>query len=748
MIIRPVIRPNYHMQFVPGEGVFLLGENHRFVLEGQNLWSVISLIDGVRTTEEIAEMLKPYVSHQDIYAEFALLEREGHIIESDPAIPPAFAAFWSEMNVDTRKLASVMSNITVQVLTPDGIDAAPMIQALQSFGLRVAENGNLLVVIVNDYLCPFLEEINKRCLSTNTPWMLLKPTGVNIWLGPMIIPGRTACWSCLENRLRHNREVESFIEKKLGPVGPFPVAKARVWTIENQTYCMAVIQLLRWIGTSSNASLESQIVITEALTLNVTKHVIVKRPQCPQCGNAYLASTAGLPINLQKRTRSSESEGGDRAEGPEITYNKFSHHISPLTGVVNGIFPSKWHGAGPLKVYLAGHNFALKNDSLYFLKDGLRTNSSGKGKSDAQARTSALCEALERFSGLYRGEEVKRKLSYEQIKDEAIHPNACMLFSEKQYAERIEWLKLGSRFQIVPLPFEEHAQIDWSPIYSYTHKKVKYLPTSYLYYGYPSAPEQFFCWADSNGNAAGSTLEDACLQGFFEVVERDSVCLWWYNQVQRPKVDLDSLKDPYIHELQSFYAGFKREFWVLDLTTDTGIPAFAAINRRTSGPTEDIILGFGAHLDARIGIIRAITEMNQFMPAVLNDNISSETNYSLFDKETTNWWKTATLQNQPYLQPLNQPDKNIEDFVNPVGNDILDQLHHCFSIVENLGHEVLLLDQTRPDIGLNVVKVVVPGMRHFWARFAPGRLFDVPVKLGWLQTARKENELNPIAMFL
>jgi oxazoline/thiazoline synthase len=31
-----------------------------------------------------------------------------------------------------------------------------------------------------------------------------------------------------------------------------------------------------------------------------------------------------------------------------------------------------------------------------------------------------------------------------------------------------------------------------------------------------------------------------------------------------------------------------------------------------------------------------------------------------------------------------------------------------------------------------VVKVVVPGLRSFWARFAPGRLYDVPVRLGRL----------------
>ena len=52
--------------------------------------------------------------------------------------------------------------------------------------------------------------------------------------------------------------------------------------------------------------------------------------------------------------------------------------------------------------------------------------------------------------------------------------------------------------------------------------------------------------------------------------------------------------------------------------------------------------------------------------------------------------------------------------------------------------EFLVLDQTRPDIGMPVARVIVPGMRHFWARFAPGRLYDVPVGMG-----RRASALSP-----
>ena len=60
--------------------------------------------------------------------------------------------------------------------------------------------------------------------------------------------------------------------------------------------------------------------------------------------------------------------------------------------------------------------------------------------------------------------------------------------------------------------------------------------------------------------------------------------------------------------------------------------------------------------------------------------------------------------------------------------------------------EVLVLDQTRSDIGIPVARVIVPEMRHFWPRFAPGRLYDVPVEMGWLDAPHAEADLNPSAV--
>ena len=70
------------------------------------------------------------------------------------------------------------------------------------------------------------------------------------------------------------------------------------------------------------------------------------------------------------------------------------------------------------------------------------------------------------------------------------------------------------------------------------------------------------------------------------------------------------------------------------------------------------------------------------------------------------------------------------------------QVAACVERVKQEGLDFLVLDQTRPDIGAPVVRVIVPGMRHFYRRFAPGRLYDVPVKVGLRDSPIPESELN------
>ena len=119
------------------------------------------------------------------------------------------------------------------------------------------------------------------------------------------------------------------------------------------------------------------------------------------------------------------------------------------------------------------------------------------------------------------------------------------------------------------------------------------------------------------------------------------------------------------------------------------------------------------------------------------------------DPETERWLDDATLENQPHLAPLpGARARRASDFPALAGDDIRDDVVRCRRLVEALGHELLVLDQTRPEIGMPVAKVVAPGLRHCRARLAPGRLYDVPVTLGWHPAPLREEQLNPLPMVL
>lgn len=749
-IHRPVIKSKYVVVPVPGEGIYLLGENEKHVLEGETLMRLVPLLDGNRGWPEVHATLANDLGPDAVSQGIDVLLANAHVEEAVTDARRPYQIFWSELGLSPQATADLIARTNVHVTTLGAADGTLAFQALGSLGLSFDPNrvASFTLVMTDDYENPELEQINRRMLSIGAPWMTVKAQGLLPLVGPIFRPRVGGCWSCLATWLRHNREVESYVRTKTNMNGPFETSRARVPLGETQAVSLALLQMARVLARSESPALDGGLIAIDTLTGEQSRHPVSRRPQCPDCADPAAAQVAGRPIVLSEGLGRVANENGFRPEAPEMTFQRYQHLISPLTGVIKGVYPVPVSPSSPIRSYMAGHNFALKNDHLSFLKDGLRTNSSGKGKTDAQARTSALCEALERYSGTFRNEEECVLSSLDALGDLAVDPRSIMLYSERQYAERDAWNARGARFQVVPQPFDETAQMSWSPVWSWTQERRRLIPTSLAYYNVNEGPDTFFCWGDSNGAAAGGNLEDALLQGALEVIERDGVAIWWINMLSRPAVNLDSFEDPFIDELRSYYCSLNREMWVLDLTNDMGIPCMAAVNRRIGGPSEDIVLGFGAHLDPRIALSRCLTEMNQFMPAVLNVSEDGTTHYGYDDPESVNWWRTATLANQPYLAPSKDRMRVPSDYDFQAEGTVSDNVRHVFGRFETLGHEVLVLDQSRPDIGLPVAKVIVPGMRHFWARYAPGRLYDVPVRMGWRKKPLKEDDLNPVAMFI
>jgi ribosomal protein S12 methylthiotransferase accessory factor len=444
-------------------------------------------------------------------------------------------------------------------------------------------------------------------------------------------------------------------------------------------------------------------------------------------------------------------EGGLRTVSPEETYGAYQHLISPISGIIDSL--SSISKSPHSRSYVAQFSLGRAGDR-YFRR--FRGDSSGKGRTDAQSKASCLGEAIERHSGIFRGEEVCQKRSFRSFQGEAIHPETCLLFSETQYRERKQWNQQCKITHRVPRPFDEEEEIAWSPVWSFTENRWKWIPTAYGYYSYPFGDQEPFCVGDSNGCAAGNTKEEAILQGLFELIERDSVAIWWYNKLHRPNVDLDAIEDPYLDSLKGYYSAMNREMWVLDLTFDLAIPVFVAIAWLKEGGDEEISMGFGAHIDPKIALFRAITELNLSLDSQRSAKVHLKEHLYLaphsmqrYPNSLKNWDSNRAKVSR--LDDRNQ-NPNFSGCLGILPNgtpkrSLKELIVHCQNILEQKGMELLVLDQTRPDIGMPVVKVVVPGLRHHWHRLAPGRLYTVPVAVSIFSKCLQEEELNKIPMF-
>jgi ribosomal protein S12 methylthiotransferase accessory factor len=745
----PILAP--HLEFHPldDDGGLLVSETFNGALRGHLYRDLLPLLDGKRSRHDIVATLA--ASHPALQVQTALvsLATKGYVVSGEFAMASEQAEFWSTLGASPRWAEARLGAARPAVTG----DAGRLASALGETGLRAtaasAADATLTIVVTGDYLADAHAEANLGQLATGTDWTLVSTTGVAAQFGPVFRPDDGPCWACLAHRMRGNREVENFLRNVAGNGGAIrPRGEARPFG--DAVVRLAAVEIAKWVVLGEVAPLHDHVLSMDAVGPAIVRHPVMRRPQCPACGAAelYRPDRPPLPIRLQPSPKPVRNSGGVRSVPPEETVRAYRHLVSPVSGVVTELLRTTEVADDWLHVYWAGSNLALKSDSLRLLRTSLRTKSSGKGASREQAEASALCEAIERYSGVFHGDEIRCRRAFSAFAEgEAIHPNSVQLFSDWQYEHAAAINARGARFNHVPERFDPEAKMDWTPVWSLTGERPRYLPTSMLYYSMPLDGEKLYCGPDSNGCAAGNTMEEAILQGFLELVERDAFACWWYNRVKLPEVDLGSFGDAWLDGACDYYGAFGRELWVLDATHDLGIPVFVAVSRRTDKDAEDILFSAGAHLDPAVAAFRAVCELNQYLTAVRD--VGSDGAYLYDDPEMLWWWRNATLAEMPYLAPDSAAaSRGRSDYPVPETSDLREDVEFCRLLVERRGMEFLVLDQTRPDIGMPVAKTIVPGMRHFWARFAPGRLFDVPVRMGWLAAPTDPAALNPVTVFI
>ena len=689
--------------------VWLFGGPHPIRLTGRFAMPVAQAIDGGRTMIQVAEfaatsgLLTARQAHAVLFQWLAA----GHVVTRSQPLGPA----------------------RIRLLGDDELQVRALQLALEATGSEVVlDNADLTVAVLDDLL-------NVTEYVDQGHWLPVRMRGDEVLVGPMLGPG-FGCAACFVARHESRRSVDLMSARLAGldrpPVSPnmhpaVPALAAGMITSVAEG---------RRLGGTSTAKDDCRSI--NPVSLESRRHALVPVPGCVTCdpgGN----STVNLERDLDRQMISSNDGGGLRTVEPETTWQTYEHLVSDVLGIVPEVCIL---GDPSLRVHRAGLN-PVWNDrqDLHGLRASLRQSAMGKGLTIASSQAGALAEALERQSMIWQGDEGAQVARMDDL-ERAIHPQDIQLYSAAQIAAAELDGSPTHGFHYVPQTFQVDQEHAWSQVRGIADDRRAWIPSAIAYLGVPRTGPGSLRGC-SNGVAAGNSVDEALLQGLLELVERDSVALWWYSRAHRPGIDLDATDDPRVRAALTPLRARGRDVWVLDITSDLGIPAMAALTASPEGGR--VLMGFGAHVDPVIAVVRALTEVCQCESGISDWKAEStpEGVFKGMPEIEGEWLAAVTTATDPWLAPHGSA---------PLARASTLNLHESLDAVlvalSKAGLEAWWMDLTRRDIGLPVVRTVVPGLRHFWNRFAPGRLYDVPVILGWVPDGYGEDDVNPRWVFM
>ena len=408
MIDKPRLKANLTPFVVDADIMFLVAEHRHYLLRGTTPTALMPYLDGHHSIGDIVDALAGQVPFVEILCAVSELGQAGYLANGNGCVDRRELAAWDAKGMDPARAARSLRAATVTVTAIGDVSATTVARSLGECGVSVRAArpeqlpgivSDLAVLVADEYLDPLVGQACATLHAQGREVLLVKSVGVEIWAGPHLVPGQTGCWQCLAQRLDSNRVVEQYIRAR--SAGPAPVIRPSVSALPGtgQLAAALVAVAVTDIITSGRCSLTGAVVSLHAGELATSSHELIRQPQCPGCGDPALTRARPARVELAFSPVNFSADGGHRAVPPRETYERLARHISPITGVVRELRPVD-ETDGITYSYSAGHNFALPGSDLALLRRTLRGLSGGKGRTDIQARTSAICEAVERYSSV------------------------------------------------------------------------------------------------------------------------------------------------------------------------------------------------------------------------------------------------------------------------------------------------------------------------------------------------------------
>jgi ribosomal protein S12 methylthiotransferase accessory factor len=285
--------------------------------------------------------------------------------------------------------------------------------------------------------------------------------------------------------------------------------------------------------------------------------------------------------------------------------------------------------------------------------------------------------------------------------------------------------------------------MDWLPGYDLVNGEEIMVPASIALFRYTPPPPAVnpFAYFHTNGLASGNVMEEAVCHALCEVIERDAMSLadlrasaipfhilrtivHSLNAVAFsvppiladryvddpsifPDVDISEIDFGPVKKLIKKFKQTGISLMVKDITSDIDIPTFNASSVEwISHDYGYLAEGHGTHPDARIALLRAITEVSQTRAANIQGARDDLRKIKYSDENTDD---KRAWQFMPSTKKIKFSE--VPTFYN---EDILDDIKLIILRLKSVGlNQVIIVNLTNPDIGIPVVRAIVPGLETF-----------------------------------
>lgn len=222
-------------------------------------------------------------------------------------------------------------------------------------------------------------------------------------------------------------------------------------------------------------------------------------------------------------------------------------------------------------------------------------------------------------------------------------------------------------------------------------------------------------WPLSNGCAAGPDRESATLRALLELIERDAAALWWRGGRPPAPLPLEVAAAAVALLARLRDGAAARRTWLLDITTDLGIPVVAAVSFAAAGA--GFCFGLAARPTAAAAASAALLELAQIELAieVVAAKRQERGEAALNDTDRQHQRRFDAIDAScDRVQPRGAP-REPRGPPPATAASVLETLHRH-------GFAPLLVDLTRPVFGVPVIRALCPGLETEPSRLDGARL--------------------------